>query len=474
MTGRLLSKKEVLLAATPGEDGETVLRHVSVSGRRIVAVGEGVPARIAEPTRVSVFSLDSYFEQVDLSAASVKLLPLVARRHVDAELVFDDASYRLRARSRSRRERTIAADIAAMPEHDLDAAAAMLPMQQRPCLQMVPLELAIAALVEKVTTDPVMVFWEKGGVLISLLVAGGMVQTRMRERVTGENRDVIISRAEAGLRASANRAGENREIVLTLYTGDLTGRGEDTREKPVQLLEKKLLRLYRGGRKIPKDAVLRDPELYGLPFVTQDWNFLEAEYRAQVQSWRYARPAAALAAVAGIVIGLYGGVQHLQAIAIASDFDQRRADLNASLAEFERLRPSDDAMAAVRSRLQVQTQSLSEVRLDRMLDWLTHLVPEGMAIRALEMAPVPLPRQRTAAAPTPYPPGQKPFDVKMEIVLAETALDAAEASAAEVVRRLSQRLHMVDSRLQVPAPEPGVRRNVVLVVRAQARAVNFS
>jgi hypothetical protein len=33
---------------------------------------------------------------------------------------------------------------------------------------------------------------------------------------------------------------------------------------------------------------------------------------------------------------------------------------------------------------------------------------------------------------------------------------------------------MVDSRLEVPAPEPGVRRNVVLVVRAQARAVNFS
>jgi hypothetical protein len=32
---------------------------------------------------------------------------------------------------------------------------------------------------------------------------------------------------------------------------------------------------------------------------------------------------------------------------------------------------------------------------------------------------------------------------------------------------------MVDSRLDVPAPEPGVRRNVVLVVQAQARAVNF-
>jgi hypothetical protein len=420
-----------------------------------------------------VFSLDSYFEQVDLAAASVKLLPLVARRHVDAELIFDDAAYRLRARSRSKRERVITADIAAMPEPDLDAAVSMLPLQQRPCLQMVPLELAIAGLVGKATTEPVMVFWEKGGVLISLLVEGGMVQTRMRERVTDDDREIIISRAEASLRASANRSGENREIFLILYTGNLSGREQDAVGKAAHVLEAKLARIYRAGKHVTKDAVLRDPELYGLPFVPEDWNFLEADYRTQVQSWRYARPAAAVAGLAGILIALYGGAQHLQALGIASDFDQRRAELNTSLAEFQRIRPSDQAMASVRSRLQVQRQSFSEVRLDRMLDWLTHLVPEGVMISALEMAPVPLPRQRTQSAPGHYPAGQKPFEVKMKIMLAETALDAAEASAAEVIRRLSQRLHMVDSRLDVPAPEPGVRRNVVLVVQAHARAVNF-
>jgi hypothetical protein len=271
MTKSLLSKKELLLAVIPGEDGETVVRYAVVNGRRIVAAGEGVPSNLAGPTRVSLFSLDSYFEQVDLAAASVKLLPLVARRHVDSELVFDDALYRLRSRSRSKQERTIAADIAAMPEYDLNAAVSMLPLQQRPCLQMVPLELAIAALVYQATTEPVIVFWEKGGVLISLLVAGGMVQTRMRERVTNDNREVIISRAEAGLRASANRSGENREISLTLYTGDLSGREQDTRDKEIHSLEGKLARVYRTGRSLPRDAVLRDPELYGLPFVAEDW-----------------------------------------------------------------------------------------------------------------------------------------------------------------------------------------------------------
>ena len=109
-----------------------------------------------------------------------------------------------------------------------------------------------------------------------------------------------------------------------------------------------------------------------------------------------------------------------------------------------------------------------------MLNWLTHLVPEGVVISSLELAPVPLPRKRTPGLLVSYPPGEKPFEVKMQIVLAETVLDAAEASAADVVRRLSQRLKMVDSRLEVPAPEPGIRRNVVLVVKAHAHAVNFS
>jgi len=468
-----MSNKELLLAVVPGNDGEPVVHHARVNHRRIAAMGEGVPSRIAGPMRVSIFSLDSYFEQADLAAASIKLLPLVARRHVDSELVFDDTAYRLRARSRSRRERTIASDIAALPEHDLEAALSQLPLRERPCLQLVPLELAIAALVHKVTSDPVIVFWEKGGALISLLVAGGMVQTRMRERVTDDNREAIISRAESSLRASASRSEENREVSLLLYTGDLSDRNHATQVKAAGVLEQKLARLYRGGRKVPKDVVLRDPELYGLPFVASEWNFLEMQYRAQVLSWRYARPAAAVAGVAGVLFALYGGIQHLQALNIASDFERGRDELNARVAEFERNRPSDVAMASVRSRLQVQQQSLSEVRLDRILDWLTHLVPEGVVISSFEMAPAPLPRQRNAALPAQLPAGERPFEVKMEFVLAETVLDAAEASAAEVVRRLSQRLHMVDSRLQVPAPEPGAHRNVVLVVRANARAENF-
>jgi hypothetical protein len=318
-----------------------------------------------------------------------------------------------------------------------------------------------------------MVFWEKGGVLLSLLIADGMVQTRMRERVTDENREVSIARAEVSLRASASRLGQRREIFLVLYTGDLCGRGMGAQEKAAQVFEDRVATLYRVGRKIPKDTVLRDPELYGLPFVDGDWSFLEADYRNQVRSWRYARPAAALAGLAGIALTLVGGLQHLQALGAASEFDNRRAKLRETLAEIERIRPSDEALATVRNGLQVQMQSLSEVRLDLMLDWLTHLVPEGVVIRDLQMEPAPPPRRNSRNTVVNYAPGEKPFLVKMEIMLADTTFDAAEASSADVVRNLSQRLTMVDSRLDVPAPEPGVRRNVVLVVNAQARAVDF-
>jgi len=469
----LSSSKELLVAVVPGEDQHPELRFACVSGRHILKTGEGVPEHFSGPCRVSVFSLDSYFEQVDLAAPSPKMLPLVARRHVDAELVFEDEPYRLRAHSRARRERTIAADIAAMPESDLDAATSLLPLQQEPCLQMVPIELAIAALVQKTTSEPVIVFWEKGGVLLSLLISDGMVQTRMRETVTDANRETIIGRAEASLRVSASRLVESREIFLTLYTGDLCGRGPETREKAARVFEDRLASIYRVGRNMPGDAVLRDPELYGLPFVSEDWSFLEEDYRNQVKAWRYAKPAAALASLAGAAFVLVGGFQHLQALGAESDFDDRRTSLNETLAEIDRIRPSDEAMTTVRSGLEVQMQSRNEVRLDRMLDWLTHLVPDGVVIRNLQVQPTPPPHQRYTNVAVNYAPGEKPFQVKMEIMLADTTFDAAEASSAVVVRRLSQRLQMVDSRLDVPAPEPGVRRNVVLMVDAQARAVDF-
>ena len=124
----LLSNKELLLAIVPDQIGNPSLRYAKISGRRILKTGDGEPSRFSGQMRVSVFSMESYFEQTDLAAPSAKMLPLVARRHVDTELVFDDESYRLRALSRAKRERTIAADIAAMPERDLDAVASLLPM----------------------------------------------------------------------------------------------------------------------------------------------------------------------------------------------------------------------------------------------------------------------------------------------------------------------------------------------------------
>jgi len=468
----LLSRKELLVAMVPGEDGKPVLHYARVDGRRILKLGEGEPAGYSGAMRTAVFSPTSYFERVELAAPSTKLLPLVARRHLDAELVFDEA-YRLRARRHVRHERTITADLAAMSELDLDAATAMLPLAEKPCLQMVPVELAIAALVRKATSEPVIVFWEKGGVLLSLLTADGMIEARNRENVNDENRDVVIARAEASLRASARQHGEGREIFITLYMGELRGQVMELREEAVEVFEKKLAKLYRGRKGIQPDIILRSPELFGLPFIDEDWNFSSKSYQEQVQAWRYAKPAAAVAGMVGIAFALVGGVQHVQALSIASDFDVRQTMLRQTNVEIGRILPSEQAMAMVRSGLQVQVQSLNEVRLDYMLDWLSNLLPKGLIIRSLVVEPEPPPRQGRKVPKFNYKTGQKPFLVNMEIILAETSLDAAEASSAEFVRRLSSRLDIMESHLAVPAPEPGVARNVVLVVNAKAQAVKF-
>jgi len=308
-------------------------------------------------------------------------------------------------------------------------------------------------------------------VLLSLLVADGMVRARMSEKVNEINRDVIIARSEANLRGTAVRYGADRDVFLILYTGDLCDLELGEREKAAQAFETKLAKLYRLGRGMPKDAVLRDPELYGLPFVDEAWSFMEEAYRDRVRSWRYARPAAAVAGLLGAAFALFGAFQYMQALGADSEFESRSTQLRETLAEIERIRPSDEAMAAVRSGLQLRTEQINEVRLDRMLGWLTHLVPEEASIRALEVEPVPLPLG--TSNPVHYPPGEKPFRVKMEIMLPEATLGAAEATGAEIVKSLSHRLQMVDNRIDVAAPEPGMQREVVLVVNAQARAVSF-
>jgi len=467
----MASGKEMLLAVVPGEGGDSVLRYARVEGKRILKTGDEMPSRATGAMRVSVFSSTAYFDQADLAVPSLKVLPMVARRYVDAELIFDE-SYRLCARSHKKRERTVTTDIAAIPELDLDVASSMLPLEERPCLQMVPLELAIAALVRKATSEPVVVFWEKGGTLLALLVVDGMVRGRTREQVNDDNREIIIARAETSLRGTATRYGEGKDVFLVLRMGDLVDHVPEEREQAAQVFEKKLSGLYRTRRGVAKDAVLRDPELYGLPFVDESWNFLDKEYRDQVQSWRYARPAAALAGLVGVGFALAGGFQHLQALDAESDFDTERAQLQQTKAEIERMLPSDEAMETVRKGLKVQLDSLSELRLDRLLGWLTHSIPEGVVVRNLRVNPAERPRGRRGA-PMKYPPGEKPFDVSMEIMLSETSFDAAEASSAELIRRFSERLQILDSRLEVPIPEPGAKRNVVLVVSAHGKAVNF-
>jgi hypothetical protein len=468
----LKPKKTVLLTVVPNSNGETAIRHAIVNGRRVQAVGEGIPAKNKLPMKTAVLSLDAYFDHAELEALSTKMLPLVARRYVDGELVFQDEPYRLRTRCRSKREQTISTDIAALPEADIETALRQLPAKQRPCLQLVPIELSIAALVSLETDEPVIAFWERAGVLLSLLIVDGMVQTRMCERVTDESRDAVITRAESSLRASSSHR-ENREIVLVIYTGDLRDSYADNTDAVSQAFEKKITKRYRFPRKVAKDAVLRDPEIYGLPFVKDEWSFMDQEYRTQVTAWQWAKPVSALASTAGIALVMFGAVQHLQALTVGQNFDQKRSALTATIGEIDAIRPSDEKMQTVRDGLQVHLQSFNEVRLDRMLDWLTHLVPEGVLIKELSVAPAPPPMQRRGLTPVAYQPGQKPFSVKVEIMLADTDFESAEASAAEIVRRLSRRLQMVDSRLDLPVPEADLRRNISLVVHANARAQDF-
>jgi hypothetical protein len=473
MINRITDKSAILVSVTPASDGSRELNFITLDGTKVCASGKVLPANTSIPLRAAIFSLDSYFEQTELAATSDKMLALLARRHLDNELIFQDDAYRLRALPMARHERSISANIAAMPEHDIDAAMALVPADKQPCLQLVPVELAIAALVGRFSPGATLVFWEKGGILLSLLVTAGAVCNRMCERVSESNRVAAISRAESGLKAGIEQTGEDAAEILSIFTGDLCGAPEELREKPELDLERTINASFRIKDRQQTAEVLQSPELYGLPFVPDDWSFMAAGYRTQVNAWRFAKPAAMLASAAGIVIALLGGITHLQAIGTANDFQLSKGKLQNLLAETAANRPSDAQIEAVRNALRVEAMSHDEVRIDRFLAWLTNTVPSGVVIRDLTVLPTPAPRSRYGNAQENYPQGQKPFTVNLELMFADTSFNAAESGSAEVVRRLSRRLQMLDTRLEIPAPEPGQPRKVVLAITAQAKAENF-
>lgn len=388
VTGTLL----VAAGETAVDAAAETVRYCLMAGRRVVRRGEVAPGRLAElggyDIRASFFDRGGYFGRVASQTANARLAGVVARRFIDGEMLFNEP-YRLRLSATPTGEHDFQLRMVAASELACVRLEDLLPLQDRPVSTAALEEVAIAALVARVTMTQVMVAFARGSRFMAFLAEGGEVKSRSVEALYSDDPAAAIdaaNRAEAMLLGGNSALGGGSSTPpLKIYLGDLRSLAAEPaalRDVASREIEKRIAALVQGG-----DALL-EPELYGLKYVAYRWNLLEPEQAQRAWAWKIAVPTvgamlATTVAFAGLATLLHMGNRYTEkANALQqSELDAQRGKLVARVPPEQDVRRIKDLTDLLRQRDQ-------QVRVDHLLSWLTHQVPQGASVAALHVFPV--------------------------------------------------------------------------------------
>jgi len=466
----------MLLLSTTGDAAhDGTLRYASLGARRkVIATGTVSLADLpAGQARLSFYTRTAYFSQIETDRRTAKMIPIQARRLIDGELAFNEP---FRARQRATTapgEGRQNLALAAVAEADYALIANRLPLLQRPFACITAAECALAALLGQVTQEPVRLLWRRDKQIVGLLVEAGQIHARHAARVEREaalDEATFADRVLPLLATAANRAGNTqagRSVVITLGLGQWGVLPEGVDGKIGSGVQSQLQALFPGA---PVDDVAAWPELYGLPFVTPEFNFLAADYQAEVQGVRLTRPMLWLAGAAAAVCGTVAALAAVQAQGIDSDVATRRATLTASYQQIQSQIPTPEDIEKLKRRMGVES-ALEGIRLDRFLAWVSNNTPKGVIIRKLEVS-----RDTTARAAAPAAPAApSPVAAAANAVAAPSWKAAiefevpgiyaeAEAKSAAIMAALGSKSKLLGSALSVKNDEP-TRLSISLVTQ---------
>jgi hypothetical protein len=460
----------LLLTTTDDAADDGLLRYASIgSGRKVLATGTvrmvDLPAGEA---RVSFYARTAYFNQTETDKRSAQMQPIHARRLIDGELAFNEP---FRARQRATTapgEGRQNLALAAVAEADYALLANRLPLLQRPFACKTAVECALAALLGKATKEPARLLWRRGSHMLGLLVEGGRIHARHAARVEREaalDEATFADRVLPLLSGAASRsgnAGSGRDVVITLALGEWGALPEGVDAKIGVGVRSQLLALFPGA---PADDVTAWPELYGLPFVPEEFNFLTPAYQAEVQGVRLVKPVLWAAVAAAAAFGMAAAYAAIQASNLNSGTDARRTALAANLQMVESQIPKPEDIEKLKRRLGVQS-TLEGIRLDRFLAWVSKNTPKGVIIRKLDVSrdgnPTP-PARATARAANADSLPLVSWKAAIEYEVPGSYAEAEKRSAA-IMAALGNKSKLVSSSLNVKNDEPS-RLSINLVTQ---------
>ncbi|MCF8212151.1 MAG: hypothetical protein K9K38_22530 [Rhodoferax sp.] len=472
---------QLLLSATDAAGGTSQLRFVRLGmGRKVTATGTVAVADLPSGTaRLAFYTRGAYFSQTETERRPAKLLVIQARRLIDAELAFNEP---FRARQRATAvpgEGRQNLALAAVSEADYALLVSQLPLARRPFACITPAECAMAALLGKLSREPVRLLWRRGSQMLGLLVRQGEILARHATRVehdAGADESAFALRVLPLLGASAARfaPGDATDLLPTLALGEWGALPAGFDSAVGAGLRVQLQALFTGA---PVDDVAHWPELYGLRFVADNFNFLGGDYLAEVQGVQLARPLVLAASLAALATGLWAAATVVQGLNLNQGLEQRRTTLATALQTLDSQRPKPEELERLKRRLGVQS-ALEGLRLDRFLAWVSANTPPGVIIRRLEVnrsatpAAAPL-AAATAVAGLPATgslgqdgaAARQGWAVAIEYEVPGSYAQAEQKSAA-ILAALGNRAKLLNSGLQIHNDEPS--RLVIALVAQEA------
>lgn len=460
-------------------DGRKVVQHSDCGLLQIQSLG-------GRDVRVGFFSRSAYFGRSQAQTENKRLATVVARRFIDGEMLFTDP-YRLRLTTRLVSENEVRLKLMAAGEIDCIRLEDALPLDTQPISLATLEEAAIAALVAKATVEPVLVLFARAERFLSLVVEDGEVRQRRLENIepgdmvaaeaAAQRAEMLVGSAMAGEFVAGGDAA--KEAALKIYLGDLrplAALPTGARDYVARELEKKIAAQIKGA-----DALL-EPELFGLAFVSRKWNFLEEEQAHKARAWQVAFPVSMLT-IAGALV--FGFMAFADLAGTARLGDQLQNDQKRLVADRDALMqhvPQGKELERFNELTSLLKRRSEQVRVDRLLAWMTRELPAGITISSVQMY---LQGDSEAAAQAQTAGGagggggmfatffgsgssgkeeeetkkaqqkqpvRQPgtYVVRMELNL-PGSYTAVEELAAETIRHLSPKLHFVRSQLAFDA-----------------------
>lgn len=377
-----LSTATLQVDLVDGRSGQWNLAQDALDIADVIGGGQDV-LRVALDTPLSVA------EQLDVPAFTRSVVEFACRKHIESESIFT-GGFRLAVSVRALQGGHATAWVTAAPEEQLDSVMAAVSAQRSRVEVLCTSEVAVAALAAAVVAEPVLVHWLRTSALTSLLVErGGQVSwsrtQRINERLDEPEQDAVqvwepLVNAAESLLPSALRTGLTHRLFMGLPVllpdrpnGAFLERADAT------------LALHKLFKGLEPQAVLANPDLYGLALVPLARSLAPAPYREQVRLASWSRSVAAGLALVSVLAAGVAGWAWFSGAAASRDYSRQLAALSARVDAAKKQLPEKKFIEELKAAVGMAGEGLVSLRVDYFLAEFARRLPSGVRVTRINV-----------------------------------------------------------------------------------------